>query len=89
MIGSLLRVVTSALAVRDLREAAEDVARKTVLVLIAALGGAVALFCFSNAALTLLERHMDSAEAWGVMGGIYAIAGAGLYLTATLRHRRV
>jgi hypothetical protein len=88
MIGSLLRVATSAFAVRELREAAENVARKAVFVLVAVLGGAVALFCFSNAGLTLLERHMDIAEAWAVMGCIYAVAGAGLYLAATVRRRR-
>jgi hypothetical protein len=88
MIGPLLRVVTSALAVRGLRDAAGEAARKTALILTAALGGGVALFCFSNAGLTLLERHMDPAEAWGVMGGIYGIAGAAFYLAATLRRRR-
>jgi hypothetical protein len=88
MIGPLLRVITSALTMRGLRDAAGEAARKTALIVIAALGGAVALFCFSNAGLTLLERHMGPAEAWGVMGCIYGIAGAAFYLVATVRRRR-
>ncbi len=88
MIGPLLRMVTGALAVRGLREAASEAARKTVLMVTAGLGGAVALFCFSNAGLTLLERHMDPAEAWAVMGGLYGIAGVALYLVATVRRGR-
>jgi hypothetical protein len=88
MIGPLLRVVTSALAVRGLRDAASEAARKTLLIVAAALGGAVALFCFSNAGLTLLERHMDPAEAWGVVGALYGVVGAAFYLAATLRRRR-
>jgi hypothetical protein len=84
MIGPLLKMASTLLGLRD---AASIAARKAALVLAAAIGGAVALFCFSTAGLTLLERHMDPAEAWAVVGGVYGVVGGILYLVATVRRR--
>ena len=87
MIGPLLRIATTALAARGLREAASAATRRMLLTLAAGVGGSIAVFCFSNAALTLLERAMDPAEAWAIIGGFYCVAGGALYFAATRRRR--
>ena len=53
--------------------------------------GAVVTFAIvqdSRAAVTLLERHMDPAEAWAVLGCFYGVIGGVFYLAATRRRRR-
>jgi len=45
------------------------------------------LFCFSRASLMVLERHMDPAEAWALLGGVYAGVAGVLYFYATNRRR--
>ncbi len=87
MLGPLLRIASTALAARGLREAASAATRRALLTAGAGVGGGIALFCFSNAALTLLERRMDPAEAWALLGGVYGIAGGALYFAATRRRR--
>ncbi|UYN96630.1 MAG: hypothetical protein KIT25_06770 [Enhydrobacter sp.] len=87
MIAPLLKVAASSMAARTLRNAAADAAVRVLLVLGAALGALVAVACFSFAGFTLLHRHLDPAEAWVVMGGIYGALGALLYFAATRRRR--
>src|SRR6185437_10763303 len=53
----------------------------------AGLAGLVGLFCFTNASLTLLERRMDLAEAWSLVGGFYVVIGGLLYFASTRRRR--
>ena len=89
LIGPLLRIATTALAARGLREAAAAATRRMLLILAAGVVGSIAAFCFSNAALTLLARWMDPAEAWGIVGAFYGIAGGALYFAATRRRRVV
>ena len=88
MIAPLLRLAATTMAGRAMRDVAADATNRLMLVLGAALGGAVAVFCLSRAAVTLLERHMDPAEAWAVMGSFYGVIGGVFYLAATRRRRR-
>lgn len=87
MLAPLLRIAASSIAARTLRTAAVDAATRAGLVLGAAAGAVIAVLCFSRAALTLLERHMDPAEAWAVIGAFYGVLGGMLYLAATRRRR--
>lgn len=87
MIPPLLRVAVQSIAGRALRDAAAEAGQRLMLAVAAGIGGAVAVLCFSRAALTLLERHMDPAEAWAVMGGFYGVVGGVLYFAATRRRR--
>lgn len=87
IIAPLLRLAVASAAVRTMRDAAVDVALRLMLILSAAIAGAIGVLCFSYAGLTILQRHLDPAEAWGIMGGLYAVAGVGLYLAATRRRR--
>jgi hypothetical protein len=70
-----------------MRNVAGDLALRLALTLGAVLAGAVGVLCFSYAGVTILQRHLDPAEAWGIMGGLYAVAGLVLYLAATRRRR--
>jgi hypothetical protein len=87
IIGPFLRITSTALAARGLREAAAAAGRRALLTAGAGVGGGIALFCFSNTALTLLERRMDPAEAWSIVGGAYGLAAGALYFAATKRRR--
>lgn len=87
MIGPLLRLATTTLAARNLREAASDAVTRTLLAVAAFAGGIFALVCFTRAALTVLERQLDPAEAWAIVGVIYALLGGALYFAATRRRR--
>jgi hypothetical protein len=69
------------------RAQAADGARRGGLAVAAGLALAVGLFCLSRAGLTVLERHMDPAEAWALLGGIYAGVAGALYFAATSRRR--
>ena len=89
MIGPLLRLAIASAAGRTMRNAAADVALRLALTLGAVLAGAVGVLCLSYAGVTLLQRHLDPAEAWGIVGGLYAVAGVALYLVATRRRRGV
>jgi len=90
MIGPLLKIASTAAAARGLRDAAVGARNRLLLGLAAGAGGAVALFCFSRAALTLLENRMDPAEAWAVLGAFYGVLGGVFYYFAanTRRARR-
>ncbi|HEY6980261.1 hypothetical protein [Reyranella sp.] len=87
MIGPLLRLATTTLAARSLRDAAADAVTRAVLALAAIVGGIIALLCFTQAALTVLERQVDPAEAWAIVGAFYAVLGGALYLAASRRRR--
>ena len=89
MIAPLLRLAAAAAAARTMRNAAGDIALRLALTLAAVIAGAIGVMCFSYAGLTILQRHLDPAEAWGIMGGLYAVAGLGLYLAATRRRRGI
>jgi hypothetical protein len=85
MIAPLLRLAVASAAARTMRNAAADIALRLMLSLGAVLAGAIGVLCFSYAGLTLLERQLDPAAAWAIMGGLYAVAGLVLYLVATRR----
>ncbi|SKA38071.1 hypothetical protein SAMN02745126_06002 [Enhydrobacter aerosaccus] len=87
MIGPILRLATTTLAAGSLRAAAGEVAARAMLTLAAFLGGVVAVLCFSYAALTLLERQLDPAGAWAIIGVFYALLGLSLYFAASRRRR--
>ena len=87
MIGPLLRLATSAISARSLRDAASDALVRALFAIAAFAGGIFALVCFTQAAFTLLEREIDPAGAWAVVGAFYAMAGIALYLGATRRRR--
>lgn len=87
MIAPLLRLAIASAAARTMRNAAADVALRLVLAVGAVLAAAVGVLCFSYAGLTVLQRHLDPAASWGIVGGLYAVAGVVLYLAATRRRR--
>ena len=87
LIEGLARVLALPAMMRAARATAADTAQRAALGAAAGLAGVVGLFCFSNASLTLLERRMDPAEAWSLVGGFYAVIGALLYFAATRRRR--
>ena len=89
MIAPLRRLAAASAAARTMRNAAGDIALRLALTLAAVIAGAIGVMCFSYAGLTILQRHLDPAEAWGIMGGLYAVAGLGLYLAATRRRRGI
>jgi hypothetical protein len=89
MIAPLLRLAVASAAARTMRNAVADVALRLMLTLGAVLAGAVGVLCLSYAGVSLLQRHLDPAEAWGIMGGLYAVAGLALYLAATRRRRGI
>ncbi|MEI7872150.1 MAG: hypothetical protein WCK95_08525 [Alphaproteobacteria bacterium] len=89
LIAPLLRLAVASAAARTMRNAASDIAMRAMLTLGAVLAGAVGVLCFSYAGLTVLQRHLDPAGAWAIVGGLYAVTGLALYLVATRRRRGV
>jgi hypothetical protein len=87
LIEGLVRLLALPAMARAARVSAADTAQRVALRAAASLAGLVGLFCFSNASLTLLERRMDPAEAWSLVGGFYAVIGGLLYFAATRRRR--
>lgn len=87
MIGPLLRLAATTVAARNLREAASDAMMRALLAVAAVAGGIFALVCFTHAGLTVLERQVDSAEAWAIVGLVYALLGGILYFAASRRRR--
>ena len=85
MIGPMLRLAAASMAGRVLKDAAAEASHRALMTLAAGLAGAVGLFCFSAAALTLMERHMDPAAAWAAVGCFYGLLGCGFYFAATRR----
>ncbi len=89
MIAPLLRIALASAAARTMRHAAGDIALRVGLALGAILAGAIGVVCLSYAGLTILQRHFDPAEAWAIVGGLYAAAALVLYLAATRRRRGI
>jgi hypothetical protein len=87
MIAPLLKIAAVPAMARAARASAAEAATRAGLLGAAGLAGAVGLFCFSRSSLTLMERHMDPAEAWAVLGGVYGVLGGALYFAATRRRR--
>lgn len=87
MIGPLLRIASTTIAARSIRQAAAEATNRAILTLAAGVGGIVAAFCFTRAGLTVLEHRIDPAEAWAIVGGFYAILGGALYFAASRRRR--
>jgi MYXO-CTERM domain-containing protein len=86
MIGPLLRVAATAASARALRVATHDAALRVVMTLGAAIAVAGGVFCLSCAAFVLLERQLDAASAWAIIGAIWGLAGL-LYFAAARRRR--
>ena len=87
MIAPLLKLAAASAAATTMRNAATGMIPRLMLTLGALLAGAIGVLCFSYAGLTLLQRHLDPAAAWAIVGGLYAVAGLVLYLVATRRRR--
>jgi hypothetical protein len=87
MIAPLLKLAALPQMARGLREQAGQSARRGGLAVAAGLAALVGLFCLSRAGLVLLERHMDPAEAWALLGGVYVGVAGALYFAATRRRR--
>ena len=86
MIMPMLRVAAEAAAARSLRMAARDAALRVVMTLGAAIAIAVSATCFTAAALILLERHLDAASAWAIVGAFWGLVGL-VYFAAASRRR--
>ena len=86
MIMPLLRVAAEATAARSLRLAARDAALRAVMTLGAAIALAVSAICFTAAGLILLERYLDAAGAWAIVGAFWGLVGL-VYFAATRRRR--
>ena len=86
MIGPLLRVAASAAAARSLRTAAHDAATRAMLAMGAAIAVGVGALCLTCAAFVLLERNLDPAAAWAILGAFWGLAGL-IYFAAAKRRR--
>ena len=87
LIASLLRLAALPAMARSVRDSATDAATRAGLTFAAGVVGGIGVLCLSYAGLTVLQREMDPAAAWAVVGGLYGAAGGGLYLAATKRRR--
>jgi hypothetical protein len=85
LIAPLLRLAAASAAGRAMKSAAAEATNRVLLTTGAGVAAAVGLFCFSTAALTLMERNLDPAEAWSLLGGFYSVVGIGFYFAATRR----
>ena len=85
MIGPLLRLAAASAAGRTIRNVATEASNRALLTMGAGFAGAVGIFCFSTAALTLMQRYMDPAAAWAAIGCFYGLVGCGFYFAATRR----
>ena len=75
MIGPLLRVAASAAAARTIRVAAHDAATHALLMLGAGAAIAVGAVCLTCSAFVLLERNIDAAGAWAIVGAFWGLVG--------------
>jgi hypothetical protein len=88
MIGPLLKLAAVPAMARVAKQSAAEAAMRAAFGTLAALSAAVGLFCFSRSSLTLMERHMDPAEAWAVLGSVYGVLGGVFYYFAATKRRR-
>jgi hypothetical protein len=86
VIGPLLRVAASAAAARTSRVAAHDAATHTLLILGAGAAIAVGAVCLTCSAFVLLERTIDPAGAWAIVGAFWGLVGL-VYFAVTSRRR--
>lgn len=86
MIGPLLRVAASAVAARSLRVVAHDAATRALLTLGAAAAVTVGAVFLTCSAFILLERNLDAAGAWAILGVFWGMAGL-FYFVAARRRR--
>jgi hypothetical protein len=86
VIGPLLRVAAQAAAARSLRAAVHEVTMGLVLALAAATAVAIGVACLTAAAFIVLERQLDAAGAWAILGAVWGLAG--LFYFAVARRRR-
>lgn len=87
MIAPLLRAALQVTAARSLRHAAQDAALHLLLALGAATAIVVGAACLSAAAIILLERLLDPAAGWAIVGAFWAIAGLAYFAAASRRRR--
>jgi hypothetical protein len=79
--------VAQAAAARSLRVAAHEATMRVVMALGAAMAVAVGAVCFTAAAFIVLERQVDAAGAWAILGAVWGL-GAGFFYFAAARRRR-
>ena len=87
MIESLVKLVALPAMARSVRASAREAATRSAFGVAALLAAAVGIFCLSRSSLVVLERHMDPAEAWALLGAVYGALGGALYFAATRRRR--
>jgi hypothetical protein len=83
VIGPLLRIAAASAAGRaisDAKVAATEASQRAAWLTGAGVAGAIGVFCFSNAALAVLDKYMGPAEAWAALGGFYVVVGVVCYL---------
>ena len=85
MIGPLLRVAASAAAARSLRVAAHDAMTRALLTLGAGAAIAVGAVCLTCSAFVLLERNIDAAGAWAIVGAFWGLVGLVYFAVASRR----
>ncbi len=85
MLGPLLKIATTSMAAQGLRRAVDDAARFTLMSLLSVIAACVAILCLSGAAFVLLRDGFGSAEAWGILGAVYALAAIATFV-ARRRH---
>ena len=86
MNGPLLRVAASAAAARTIRVTAHDAATHALLMLGAGAAIAVGAVCLTCSAFVLLERNIDAAGAWAIVGAFWGLVGL-VYFAVTSRRR--
>ena len=84
LLGPLLKIAATSMAAQGLRRAVDDAARFMVMSLLGVIATSVAMLCLSGAAFVLLRDRFGSAEAWGILGAVYALAAIATFLA---RHR--
>jgi hypothetical protein len=85
LIAPLLRLAAASAAGRAIKSAAAEATNRILLTTGAGIAATVGLFCFSTAALSLMERSLDPAEAWSLLGGFYSVLGIAFYFASTRR----
>jgi hypothetical protein len=85
VIGPLLRIAASAAAARTLRVAALDAATHGLLILGAGAAIAVGAVCLTCSAFVLLERNVDPAGAWAIVGAFWGLVGVVYFAVASRR----
>jgi copper homeostasis protein CutC len=83
MMDALVKLIALPAMARSLRGLAREAVRRSAFGAAALVAGTVGLFCFTRSSLVLMERHIDPAEAWALLGVVYGAFGTVLYLAAT------